>query len=176
MEAPPTRKVRPDAILRQLPEERQLTIFAALQKLSYADVKKSLAADGIEIGTTALSDFYQFWCSETFFRKAEVGRQQLLAQITASTPELTMEQATDLADAAFIATTAAVGDLPGYLGVRKIIAAERKTQLESRRVSLLEKKAKALDALEEDLKAKRGKGGLSAETLSVIENALGMMK
>ena len=176
MSGEPTRKVRPDATLRQLPEERQLMIYADLQKRSYADVRKSLKADGVDVGSTALADFFQFWSSELFFQRAEVGRQQLQRQIMEARPGLTMEQATEVADAAFIATTAAVGDLPGYLGVRKIVAAERKTALDARRLALLEKKAAQMDALEASLKEKKGKGGLSQETLELIESSLGMMK
>ena len=145
---PNSRKVRPDAILRQLPEERQQMVFAALQKKSYEEVRKDLAADGIKVGTTALADFYQFCSSEAFYRRAEVGRQQMQSRILEAHPEFTMDQATEMADAAFIATTAAVGDLEGYLGVRKIISMERKMGLEKRRVELLEKKAAQLEQVE----------------------------
>lgn len=170
------RKVRPDAILRQLPEERQAAIFEKLQKDSYAKVQQWLAKDGIKVGTTALGDFYQFYVIESFQRKAEVSRQEMSAAILANRPEYSLEQATEMADAHFISVSAMSGDFENYIPIRKIVAGERKVDLDRRRLALLEAKAAKAAELEKSLTERRNKGGVSPETLELIESSLGMLR
>lgn len=171
-----TRKVRPDATLRQLPEERQLAIYAQLEKTPYAEVRKSLKADGIDVGTTALADFYQFWSVELRFRKAEVQRLEVIARVQAEVPGIPLEQVEAYADAVFLTAAAAEGNVEDYTKIRKIRETSKRNSMESRKLKLLEAKAAKAEALEASLKEKKGKGGLSKETLDLIEGALGMLK
>ncbi len=152
MDTQPTRKVRPDAVLRQLPEERQLALFSQLEKTPYAEVRKSLKADGIDVGTTALADFYQFWCVELRFRKAEVQRLEVIARIRVQMPDVTLEEAEAFGDAAFLLSSTAEGDLGSYAKMRKITEGAKRTKLDARRIAILEKKAAQLDKLEATMK------------------------
>ena len=173
---PSARKPDPRAVLRSLPQARQEVIFADLKTKSAKEVQASLKADGIQVGTTALYNFFDYCTSEEFFARAEEARQQLQLRILEATPGLTMADATRIADAAFLNTTAALGNLDDYIKVRKIVLAESKQQTEARKLAILEAKAAKLEALETSLKDRKNKGGLSEETLALIESSLGMMR
>ena len=149
---PDTRKPDPRAVLRSLPQARQEQIFADLKVKSARDVQASLKQDGIQIGTTALYNFFDWCTSEEFFSRAEEARQQLQLRIFEATPGLTMAAATQIADAAFLNTTAALGNLDDYIKVRKIVLAESKQQTEARKLAILEAKAAQADAANAALK------------------------
>lgn len=152
MEAQPTRKIRPDAQLRQLPEERQAAIYADLEKRTYAQVRKSLAADGVVCGPSALADFFHAYSTEQRFRRAEVQRVETVKEMKARHPEMALEEVEAFGDAIFLTAATAENDLAGYVKVRRITEGAKRTRLESRRIAMLEAKAAQLDKLEATLK------------------------
>ncbi|MES2706387.1 MAG: hypothetical protein V4726_07270 [Verrucomicrobiota bacterium] len=168
-------KVRPDSVLRQLPEERQMQIYADLEKRPVAKVKASLKADGLEVCTTALYNFGTYWRSELRFMRYQAQRQSLLAQMLIKQDPLKLEKVKVWADAMFIQEAVADGNLPGYVKMRTLIERSRQTDMDERRLAILEAKEKKLADVEKNLKERKAAGGLTPETLEVIESALGMI-
>ena len=146
MSGQPRRKVRPDAPLKQLPEERQHWLAEQLESKSYAEVQKLLAADGIQTGRTALANFRQWYISERFLDSCWEASQQMVQELQQPDYGFTLQQATDRADANFLLLAHSRGVQKEYVPLRRIVATERKTQVASRSVAITEAKAAQADA------------------------------
>jgi hypothetical protein len=147
-----TRKRRPDAVLHQLPEERKMEIFERLDKDGIVKTRAWLREDGLVIGSTALADFWHSWAAELRLRQAEVQRLAVIERMAAERPDVSLEQVEEFADAMFLMKATAEGDAKAFTGIRKITEGAKRTKLESRRITILERKAAQADKAEAALK------------------------
>jgi hypothetical protein len=95
------KKVRADAVLKNLPEERQAEIFESLQTKSLAAVRKELREDGLQAGTRALSEFRSWYALRASLKEAESDTENLLELIKADAPELPEARLASIGNALF---------------------------------------------------------------------------
>jgi hypothetical protein len=88
----PERKPRPDSPLRMLPEERQAAIMEMLEDKSYAQVRKSLAKDGLVVSENALSKFRSWWLLREQFKEMSDTTDTLVELKKQEQPDLTPEE------------------------------------------------------------------------------------
>ncbi|RYD34901.1 MAG: hypothetical protein EOP86_09855 [Verrucomicrobiaceae bacterium] len=170
-----TRKVRPDNVLRQQPEERQLAIFNDLKQRGAAAVRESLRAEGLDVGMTALYNFAAWWRSELRFLEADGERASLLAKMLVRHPAVKLEKLEQWADALFLQTAVSRDNLDGYVKLRTVMERAKQTRLDARRLAMLEEKERKLERIEKELQDRKAAGGLTPEALELMESMLGMM-
>lgn len=90
------------------------------------------------------------------------------------TPTLTPVQVEEWGDFLFLRTAVAEDNLEGYVKLRGIMERSRRTRLDERRMALLEARAARMENAGRE-RQKSG-GGLSPETLELMESMLGMMQ
>jgi DNA repair ATPase RecN len=83
-----TRKPRGDAKLKTLPEARQEQIAEMLSAQTLAEVKRELAADGLDTSLEALSQFYSWWQLKQTMASADSMAEELIERLKAATPDL----------------------------------------------------------------------------------------
>jgi hypothetical protein len=95
------KKVRADAVLKNLPEERQLEIFELLKEKSLAAARQHLREDGIRVSLQTLSEFYSWYALRMSLREAESDTENLLELIKQDAPELPEERLAAIGNALF---------------------------------------------------------------------------
>jgi len=178
-------KPRSDSKLKNLPEERREQIIAWLNTtkteehpggLAYA--REQLAADGIKVSNSTLSEFWAYWDLQQDFSDADLAATFAEEQMRAFDPA-NAQKAEDFGNFVFTSKAVRQKDPQTFVALQRLkldkdsartraSQEDRKIQLAARRVQLLEDKAAKAKAALEGLKTK---GGLTAETLRTIEEA-----
>jgi len=143
------RKIRPDAVLKRLPEARQAEVADYAREHTLAQTSAWLKADGIVAGRQAISEFLSFWETQEALRKAETNAAEFTEQLRTISPELD-EDKLEAAGSVLFQTLAIQQQNPGmFLAFRKARTKAKidlaKLALEERRVKLLEEKAAKVD-------------------------------
>ncbi len=153
-DSPRLRKIRPDAVLHALPEEKQKEVCDLMALHSGPAVSKMLLGwePPVKISSTGLYNFAAERRSGRRYAQALASRETLLAHMLMQQPRGSNERAASVADAIFLAETAANGDLEGYVKIRAIMERARQSQMDERRLAILETKAAKADKAEEAMK------------------------
>jgi hypothetical protein len=174
------KEVRADAKLKNLPADVLDTLWRLRnpeedgEKLTLEAVLVELKnTQGIEVSISTLSEFYK-WLR--FKRRMESGRRitdQVMEQMRRD-PSMTLDQMHAAAQFVFTNATMDEDDPKTYIALAKLRLDAEKVKNDQRRIRLLEDNAASAKAKLETL-AKDNKGGLTAETLKVIEEAAGLL-
>ncbi|WAC20992.1 hypothetical protein OVA24_06300 [Luteolibacter sp. SL250] len=174
-------KVRSDAKLKGLPEVDQETLWLLMHPTDGTDgrnVEEMLVHIQEEHGfTVSVSTFYE-WLS--YYRQQQrmvkAAERALQAKLQlAADPSITPEDLERVAQTIFTAEMLEAGDVKGYVALAKVGLARKSLEHDARRIALLESKAKRLDELEAKAREIKSGGGLSPETLEVIEKQLKLL-
>ena len=152
----PRKKVRGDAVLKCLPEERQAGIYDLLKGKTLAGVKAELAQDGIAVSQQQLSEFHSWYALREALRGCEQDSVHFTELLKADMPELDEGKVAGLGEALFNLMAIRTQDPQLFLAMQtarhrarmeqmKFDQKERELALDERRVKLLEEKAKLAD-------------------------------
>jgi hypothetical protein len=131
------RKVRPDAVLKRLPEARQAEVADYAREHTLAQTSAWLKADGIVAGRQAISEFLSFWETQEALRKAEANANAFTEQLRTISPELD-EDKLEAAGSVLFQTLAIQQQNPGmFLAFRK---ARNKAELDKAKLALAREK------------------------------------
>jgi hypothetical protein len=136
-----TRKVRQDARLKTLPEERQAQIIAHLQDHRLADTAAWLREDGFVTSATALSEFLSWYRLKQQFSEDASTVESLVEQLKQEVPGLTEPQLDELGQRTFSLLAIRNQDLGGFVKVR---SARFKAEIERSKIQLREAAEKRL--------------------------------
>jgi hypothetical protein len=175
------KETRIDATLKNLPP-------AALEELwlmrhpGEDDEKLSLAAIqaeiplryGFTVSASTLSEFYK-WLRLKKRMEAATHRAEQARYALAKDPNMTPADLSRVGQMVFTAETIEDGNVKAYVELVKLQLQAAKQDLELRKLKMLEAKAARMDALEAKAKELTSGGGLSAETLDVIEKQLKLL-
>lgn len=177
---PAEKEIRADAKLKNLPAEvlDELWRFRNPEddgeKLKMEAILVELKNNyDLEVSLSTLSEFYK-WLR--FKRRMDSGRRitdQVMEQMRKD-PSLTVQQMHDAAQYVFTNATMDEDDPKTYIALAKLRLEAEKIKNDERRIKLLEDNAKAAKDKLESL-TKENKGGLTAETLKIIEEAAGLL-
>ncbi|MDB6133311.1 MAG: hypothetical protein JWM59_1554 [Verrucomicrobiales bacterium] len=172
------KKVRSDSVLHALPEGKQLEIIQRLATVSGEAVSRELREESppIVISSAAIYRFAAHWRAQQRFYAVQGQREAVLAQMAADGPQMTPEKLEAWADVLFLQTAVAKDDLTGYTKLRAVMERARQTKLDARRLAMLEEKEAKLAAVEQALKDRKAGGGLTPESLEMMESMLGMIQ
>jgi hypothetical protein len=175
------KEIRADAKLKNLPQEILEELWRYRnpeedgQKLTYVEVLAVLQVKhGISSSLGALSEFYSWLRLERRMQAARNRAEQartLLAQDPMATPEAIAR----VGQMTFTAEMVQDGNVKAFVSLEKLRILERQINQDERRLALLESKARRMDELEAKAKEIKQAGGLSAETLEMLEKQLKLL-
>jgi len=177
------RKPRSDSILRTLPEARQTEIAEHLRDHSYDDTVKWLAADGLRVSRSALSEFFSWYGIRRMCREAESGTRDIVQLFHKEFPEASQEKLSALGDMVFQLQALKGQDPKTFLAfqtakhrarmdVARLEQREREIKLAERKVVMQEAKTKAHAAVETAAKAVKLDDATKRQILDEIDRKL----
>ena len=168
----PPSKPRSNSPLRMLPEERQAEIITRLKAGSLEDARQWLAQDGFKTSTGALSEFWSWWHLRQQRRQDQSDTETLLEELAKDNPTLSEKKLFSYGQRIFSTLALKNQDPKDWARIQMLRLNDQRTDLEARRIAVLEKKAAAFDKLKE---ASSATGGITADTLKKIEAELKLL-
>ena len=129
---------------------------------------------GFTCSLSSLSEFYK-WLRLRKRMENAAERASQARYALAQDPNMTPDMLARVGQMVFTAETIEDGNVKAYVELVKLQLQAAKQDLELRKLAILEAKAAALDALQAKAKEIKAGGGLSAETLEVIEKQLKLL-
>jgi hypothetical protein len=171
-------KPRADAKLKTLPPEIQEAIFKLLQRASYAKAVGMIRQQfDVETSPAGLSAFFSWYPFSRRLEQHATLADQIKQQIAAN-PALGLdaEKVTAIAQIAFEAQAVQEQDPTLYIGLRKLRQKDADLALQSKNQELrLKQYEDKISAAKASLEKAKGKGGVSKETLELIEQQLKLL-
>lgn len=176
------RDPRADAKLKTLPEESQEALWSLLQAtpdkpaMSMEQVQAEVPLrHGFTVGMTALYEWKSWYGMRRRMEAAKARAAQATAEYAAENPLATSDDLERVGQMVFTAEAVEGGNVKAYVALAKLRLDQKRIAQDERRIALLEAKARRLDELEAKAQAVRGRGGLSKETLDVLEKELNLL-
>lgn len=173
---------RADARLKSLPAETRERLWAmrhpeddGADAHRLVDVRAWLEANlGLRASITAISEFYKW---ERIERRMAAARSRAgqAAQLLAADPGATPEDVARLGQMVFTAEMVEGGDVKSFVALERLRLQAAGLEHDARRIALLERKAARLDELERKAREIGAAGGLSDETLELLEKQLKLL-
>lgn len=167
-------KPRSDSKLKTLPEERQeqIVAWARTQKtedhpggLAYA--REQLAADGLKVSMSTLSEFVSWYALQQRFAKAASRANQVADLLQQRNPDMEPEHVRKLAQSIFTLEALDSGDADTFVSLEHLKlsqdSARTKFSLEERKLALAERRVKVMERKLDQLKGALTEGELSDE-------------
>lgn len=172
------KEVRADAKLKNLPAELREELWRLRnpadedeKKSTFVEVLAWLKGRGIASSLGALSEFYS-WQRMCKGMEAARNRAQQAREEMAKDPLATPESIARVGQMVFTAEMVDNGNVKAFVELEKLRMQARQLDLDVEKFRLLKAKADRLDALEAKAKELKQGGGLSAETLEMLEKQL----
>ena len=176
-----TKEIRADAKLKSLPQEVRDTLWRFRypeedgEKLTYVAVLAWLKSElGLESSLAALSDFYSWERMERRMAAARERAEQARREL-ASDPNATPEAIARVGQMVFTAEMVDDGNLKAFVALEQIRIQQRQLDLDHAKFSLIKAKADRLDAMEAKARDMKAGGGLTPETLEMLEKQLKLL-
>lgn len=196
------KKVRPEAKIKTLAEEVQATLWELLttamegkdKPMTYVEARAWLLADhGVETSNAALSDWYSWYGLRLRTERKKAVIEQAQMDLAKADPTKTLEELQAFGQVLFTVGSIETQDAKVFTAVyrasekaatrrqaKEQAEADRELRkealsLDARKLALLEEKAKRLDELESKAKELRSGGGLTPETLEMLEKQLKLL-
>jgi hypothetical protein len=129
---------------------------------------------GVDSSLGALSGFYAWLRMERRFRRAEEVADQVRQELVKGNT-YTAEDIEREAQRVFTAEALEFGDVKAFVALAKLRLENRRLDQDERRLVMLEEKERRLDAMESKAKELKNRGGLTAETLAILEKELNLL-
>ena len=175
------REVRADAKLKNLqPEDLDLlwefrNPGPGGKKLTFSKIRVEIPLRwGFSVSQSTLSDFYAWLRLKRQWDRSIENAKQARIEL-AKSGEYSEEELNKFEERVLKTEAVETGNAKNYVAIRKLRVMERDADREDRKMTILEAKAARMDALEAKAKEIKAGGGLSAETLEVIEKQLKLL-
>jgi hypothetical protein len=173
-----SRKPRADSALKTLPLDQQEKLFALLRKTSYEKALPIVAKEfGVRTSSGALSQFFSWYPLSRRLEQAKSFADTITAQIKAN-PHLNLdaEKISAVGQIAFEAQALAEQDPKLYVSMRKLRQKDAGLALASKNQELrLKQYEDKIAAARSALEKAKSKGGVSRETMQIIEQQLAIL-
>lgn len=173
-----TKSTRADAKLKNLPAEALETLWRFRHPeeggtaLTYEAILVELPKlFGITSSMGALSDFYAWLRMQRRIEAAKDRAAQVRMEL-AKDASITPDDLERVAQTVFTAETIEGGDIKSFVALATLRLNRQRVDQDERKLRMLEVKASRLDELEAKARELKKGGGLSAETLEMLEKKL----
>lgn len=168
-----TKRPRPDNVIANLPAQlREQVEEMLLGNIGYYEIVKYLADHKVKLSQTAIARYWQNhvlpqkWARNT--KAAELLDQIDCGRIDAATHSAVKQAAYELA-------TTPGSDPKAIKLMYDLCLRAQALDNDARKISILEERAKAAELAKESLNARKEKGGLTPETLALVEETLNLL-
>lgn len=176
------KKPRADSKLKNLPEADQDALWQLMHPADAETQAWTLEAVGghvfdtyqISVAPSTLSEWHSWYSLKRRMDAASERANQTAIEL-AKNSDLTPEDIERVAQTVFTAETLEAGNVKGYVALAKLRLASRALDHDARKLAIIEAKALRLDALEAKAKELKQGGGLTAETLELLEKQLKLL-
>ena len=143
---------RADAKIKTLPEETQAGLYRLCSAeggraaMTLEEVRGVLASQhGLSVSLASLSEWRSWYGMRARMDAAKARAEQARLELLSSNPDMSPEKLEQAAQMVFTAEVLEQGDVKGYVALATLRLNERRTQLEERRIKVLEAKAAQAD-------------------------------
>ena len=172
------KEIRADAKLKNLPEDslEELWRFRYPEEGGEKMTLEAIAVEvplryGFTVSLSTLSEFYS-WLRLKKRMDAAADRAQQAKLELAKDPDMSPEDLERVGQVIFTNEALEAGNVKAYAQLVRLGLQRKALEIDARKLKLLEKKASRLDELEAKAKELKQGGGLSAETLEMLEKQL----
>lgn len=172
------KEIRADAKLKNLPPDALEALWLMRypgedgEKLTLEAIAAGMPGQfGFSCSVSSLSEFYKWLRLKRRMEAATLRAEQARLSL-ASDPNMTPADLSRVGQMVFTAETIEDGNIKAYVELVKLQLQAAKQDIEIRKLKMLETKAARLDALEAKAHELKQGGGLSAETLEMLEKQL----
>lgn len=144
---------RADAKLKTLPEESQAAIFALFtatpdrEPMTLEDACGWVYAQkGISVSLDTLSRWRSWYALRARMDAAKAKAEQARLEMLTQNPDMSPERLEEVAQMVFTAETLEGGDIKNYVALATLRLNQRRTEMDERKLKLLEAKAAQADA------------------------------
>jgi hypothetical protein len=175
------KEIRSDAKLKNLPQDVQEDLWRMRnpeeggEKVKFEDILVWLkSTHGMSSSLGALSEFYSWQRLRKRMDRAKSRSEQVRDELSAD-PSLTAEDLERAAQFTFTSEAMEGGNVKSYVMLARLRLQAVKLEQEGRKLAIFEAKARRLDEIEAKAKEIKAGGGLTAETLEMLENQLKLL-
>jgi hypothetical protein len=168
----PEPKVRPDAKLKTLPEERQAEISEYALHHTLDQTIEWLGANGIQITIGPVSEFLSWYRAKHQMTRSQLVVQELASTFTKQNPDLTPERVDQIGHMFFSSMAIEKQDPRAWYLAQQIACRKSEIQLAFQKYHDQVQARK--EAIQRELDLAKSKGGLSPETIEKIEHELNL--
>jgi hypothetical protein len=144
-------------------------------KFTFVEILRILPNEfGITSSMGALSEFYAWLRFKRRIESAAARATQVRLEL-AKDPSITPEDLERVAQTVFTSESIDGGDIKSYVALATLRLNRQRVDQDERKLRLIESKAARLDELEAKAREIKAGGGLSAETLDMLEKQLKLL-
>lgn len=181
--APSTRKVHANAKIKNLAEDDQETLWLLLHPTDSTVPAYTLEAalvhlqeeHGVECALSTLSEWHSWYALRKRMENAQARADQAKLEWLRENPEASPDELEKLGQMVFTAESIEGGNIKGFVALMRERSRRKALEIDAQKLAILQRKADRLDELEAKAKEIKTGGGLSPETLEVIEKQLKLL-
>jgi hypothetical protein len=181
--APSTRKVNAHAKVKNLPEGDQETLWLLMHPTDSTVPPYTLEAalvhlqeeHGIECALSTLSEWHSWYALRKRMENAQARADQAKLEWLRENPDASPDELERLGQMVFTAESIEAGNIKGFVALMRERSKRKALEIDAAKLAILQRKADRLDELEAKAKEIKQGGGLTPETLEVMEKQLKLL-
>lgn len=181
--APSTRKTHANAKVKNLAEGDQETLWLLLHPTDSTVPAYTLEAalvhlqeeHGVECALSTLSEWHSWYALRRRMENAQARADQAKLEWLRENPDASPDELEKLGQMVFTAESIEGGNIKGFVALMRERSRRKALDIDAAKLAILQRKADRLDELEAKAKEIKTGGGLSPETLELLEKQLKLL-
>jgi len=177
------RKTHANAKIKLLPEAAQETLWLLLHPTDKDTPPYTLEAaqvhlkeeHGVECALSTLSEWHSWYALRKRMENAQARADQAKLEWLRENPEASPDELEKLGQMVFTAESIEGGNIKGFVALMRERSRRKALEIDAQKLAILQRKADRLDELEAKAKEIKTGGGLSPETLEMLEKQLKLL-
>jgi hypothetical protein len=175
--------VNAHAKVKNLPDDDQETLWLLMHPTDTTAPPYTLEAalvhlqeeHGIECALSTLSEWHSWYALKKRMENAQARANQAKLEWLKENPEASPDELEKLGQMVFTAESIEGGNIKGFVALMRERSRRKALDIDSEKLAILKRKADRLDELEAKAKELKQGGGLTAETIEMLEQKLKLL-
>jgi hypothetical protein len=177
------RKTHANAKVKNLPDEAQEELWLLLHPTDTTVPPYTLEAamvhlkeaHGVECALSTFSEWHSWYALQRRMINAQARAEQAKLEWVKENPEASPDELERLGQMVFTAESIEGGNIKGFVALMRERSRRKALEIDSAKLAILQRKADRLDELERKAKEMKAGGGLTAETIEMLEKKLKLL-
>jgi hypothetical protein len=177
------RKTHANAKIKLLPEADQETLWLLMHPTDKDTPPYTLESalvhlkdeHGVECALSTLSEWHSWYALRKRMDNAQARADQAKLEWLRENPEASPDELEKLGQMVFTAESIEGGNIKGFVALMRERSRRKALEIDSAKLAILQRKADRLDELEAKAKEMKAGGGLTAETIEMLEQKLKLL-